>query len=88
MLTVTIVNMVELAVQQVGFTDGTNFDLSLNPVGASAGHFFLLQAVGLSGGPLLNLESVFVGFFRVKRLNEARLAKKKSQRLDAVKLFA
>jgi hypothetical protein len=66
-----VVDVIQLAVQQVGFADGAYFDLAGDPVGAAAGHFLLLQAVGQRQALVFNLEGFFVGFFRIKRLNEA-----------------
>ena len=45
-LAFTIVNVVKLAVQQVGLADGADFDLVGDPFGATTCDFLLLQAVG------------------------------------------
>ena len=87
-LALAVVDVIELAVQQVALPDRADFDLAGNPFGAAAGDFFLLQAVGQLKAFVFNLEGFFVCFFWIKRLNEPWFAKKKAQRSNAVELFA
>ena len=84
----TVVNVIKLAVQQVGLADGADFNLVGDPFRATAGDFFLLKAVGKLQPFVFNLEGFFVGFLRVQRLNEFGFTKQKFEGFDAVKLIA
>ena len=74
--------------EQIGFPNRANFNLAGYPFCAASGHFFLLQAVSQLQPFVFNLEGLLVRFFRVKGLNELRLAIKKAQRFDAFQFFA
>ena len=87
MLTFPVVDVVQLAVQQVGFPDGADFDLVPDPLSATAGYVLLLQAVCQCQTFVLNLERLFVCFLGVKRLNKAWLAEQKLQSVNAVQLL-
>ena len=88
MLAPSVVNVIELAVQQVGLPDGADFDLAADPFGAAAGDLFLLQAVGQAQAFIFYLEGFFVGLGGVQRLNEAWFTEQELQRFDAVQLLA
>ena len=60
-----VVNVIQLAVQQVGFADGADFDLVSDPLGATAGDFLLLKPVGKLQPFVFNLEGLFVGLLWV-----------------------
>ena len=60
-----VVNVIQLAVQQVGFPDRADFDLVSDPLGAAAGNFLLLKPVGKLQPFVFNLEGLFVGLLWV-----------------------
>ena len=65
MLTSAIVNVIQLAVQEVGFADGADFDFVGDPFGAAACDFLLLKPVGKLQPFVFNLEGFFVGLLGV-----------------------
>ena len=86
MLAPTIIDVIQLAVKQIGLPDGTNVHLLAYPGGAAAGNFLLLQAIGQLQPFVFDLERFLVSFVWIKRGDESWLTKEKVQVLDAVKL--
>jgi len=74
-----VVDVIELAVQQVGLADGADFYLVADPLRAAAGDFLLLQAVAQFQAFVFDLEGFLVGFFRVDGGDETGLTKEKVQ---------
>jgi hypothetical protein len=70
-----IIDVIQLAVQQVGLPDRANLYLVAHPGGATAGDFLLLQPIGQFQALVFDLEGLFVGLVRIERGNESWLAK-------------
>ena len=70
MFSSAVVNVIQLAVQQIGFADRADFDLVGDPLSATAGNFLLLEAVGELQPLVFNFEGLFVGLLRVQSLDE------------------
>lgn len=74
---VAVINVVELAVQQVGFADRADVNLGSNPLRAAPGNVALLQAVGQRQVLIFKFERLFIGFFGVERPDKSRFAEQK-----------
>ena len=86
MLTFAIVNVVQLAVKQVGFAYGADLDFVGDPFGAAAGDLLLLESVGKLKPFVFYLEGFFIRLFGVQCLYKSRLTKQELERVDAIEL--
>jgi hypothetical protein len=74
-----VVDMVELAVKQIGLGDGADFYFAANPVCALAGNGFLLEAIGENEAGILDLKCLFICFSGVEGRNETGFAEQEAE---------
>ena len=87
MFAMAVINVVHLAVQQVGLTHRADFDFLLDPGRTAASHFFLRKAISERQSFILYLEGLLVGPLRIERGDEFWLAKKESQAFNVFQFF-
>ena len=80
-------DVIHLAVKKLGVPHGTDVHFLSHPFGTITRAALLLQAIGRVKAVAVGDERFLFGFFRVKRGDETRLAKKEIQMFNLVKVF-
>ena len=80
-------DVIHLAVEKLGVTDGFDFHFLANPFGAIAGNALLLKAVGELQAIAIDDEGLFFGLVGIERGDETRLAEQEIQMLDLVEML-
>ena len=86
MFTPTVINVVQLAVQEVGLSDRSHLHLCPEPVCTSACHLLLLQSIGKTETFVFNFEGLLVSFLWIKVRYESGFTKEEAEAFDAIKL--
>ncbi len=82
-----LVHVVHFSMQKSGMFYGANIDFFLDPLRAFSGDLLLFQAISELQLRIFNVESLSVGFFRVERLDKARLSEQKPKTINRIQLI-